>query len=191
MRERSSGSRRNVVALLVAPTLLSLLFAAAPATATAIYGYTGADLVGIFVGERVHGFLIFADPLPPDMPLQDVESLLTDRYFQDGGNVYASRYVVESFSVGTNSAGDIVEWSIFVESFGSTGCQFAGPCSLSSNGSPTGGSDSIRMWDGYYPVGGADSSSPGTWLTGVPEPSAALLLLFGLVSLSAARRFAR
>jgi len=188
MCDRRGRPRTSVVALVVVP-LLALLATPAPATATAIYGYTGTDLIPPMFGlERAHGFLVFAEPLPPDMPLQNVKSLVTYSYFRDGGNVYRHGRVANTFLVRTNSAGDIVEWSFFVESFGSSGCQFTGPCQMWSNGSPTGGSDSVLMWDDDYPAGGGSSSSPGTWLTGVPEPSAALLALVGLGSLGAIRR---
>lgn len=193
MRDRNSRTSVapiRVVSILILPTLLlTLLVAAAPASATAIYGYTGAPLYPpIFHLERVQGFLVFAEPLQPDMPFQDVTSLVTYSLFRDGGNVYPTGGAHETFSVRTNAAGDIVEWSFFVTSYGSSGCQSPGPCTLSSSGSPIGGSDTVRMWDESFPVASADSSSPGTWLTGVPEPSAALLSLVGFVSLSAIRR---
>lgn len=191
MRDRRIPGAATSI-LVVPILLLAFLVAAAPSGATAIYGYTGAVLSGpLHDGKRVQGFVLFEDPLPSDMPFQDVKSLVTHHYFRDGVNFFLPSGGLYSFSVGTNSAGDIIEWDFSMSSFDNSGCAISGPCALLSRGSPTGGSDFVQMLDGSFPAFDASSSSPGTWLTGVPEPSTALLGLAGLASLGAIRRWAR
>ena len=146
------------------------------ALATAIYTYEGDPYrrtSGAYSPDmRLTGFVELAAPIAPSSSI-DLGDVLSFE-FDDGLKTVSSvDGLGDSLVLQTNALGEIEVWSVLIEE-SSLSIRSVGDASSDL------GSDLVLS-----DLGAARNNSPGRW---VPEPSAAALLGFGLVSLASGRK---
>jgi hypothetical protein len=164
---------------------------AAHASATVLYRYVGAPYTEAFgpfePGMRIEGVLGFDSPLPGNVEMQDVAALVVSYAFTDGVHPVAGDFHPHWLRVTTDDQGSIVAWDAGLLS-GFTPQASYRPGSRNPPVSGTAVFDYVITTEALGGGGGvyieATSSAPGTWTTGVPEPSAAMLVGLGLSCLS-------
>lgn len=189
----------------------TFLFVSAPALANVIYMYDG-NAFNEFVDstppagsysteDRISIRLEFAQPLAPNLVLQELHSIVLSFSASDGKSTLSGLEKTGGVSLATNSAGEIVAWSLFFtsERMGAVGDQATQISSenflsffvqddaklLECTSSSFPGTCSQALFDEGKVFG-----QPGSWAI-VPEPSTAALLAAGLLSLAASRRLFR
>lgn len=203
MPTTASTSRALALGLLA---VFLLIAAAAPASANVIYTYEGNPFTTAVnppftAGDRVTGFMEFADTLQANLDRANVGSLLLDWEFSAGPVTWSmgdSGITQEGFLVSTDGDGEIVGpgaagdprgWSVVILGEPSA----AGVCNTTVS---TQNLFESNMFDRgiFCNPGGTPpfsnplvSQNPGTW-TLVPEPSTATLAGFGLLALGAIGR---
>ena len=171
-----------------------------PATPTR-YDYAGPFFTGFLApysaALHVTGFLRFADPLPPNMPLTDVTAAVDDFSYSDGIQTRTpADSVVCSLEVATDAAGRIVEWKIelrervasFSDPFQSIDSIHVGTVEVDVGGTNPSGGNPCGAFS-LDPFGSTvGSGRVGTWTfpavsgaAGIPTLSIPGLLLLGLL----------
>lgn len=193
-----------------AACVLALLWAGSVFSET--YDYAGQPFdaagPGIFaVGDRIGGQFSTAEPLPADLPLQDIRTLLLDFHFSDTQQTYTpGNTSIRRFEIATDARGNIFSWTILlwalpvpdsaagtvdglltasdpdgwiIEAFRDAPCE---PPSCQFALPDTGADD--------FALAGSTIGSAGVWTTGtgaaVSVPALSPLGLFFLVALLAA-----
>jgi hypothetical protein len=184
----------------------TLLISSAPASANAFYHYEGAPFTyfvnatppaGSYSSEdRISFFVEFPEPLAPNLAANVASSVLSSS-ITDGRNTF--NHIPAGFSIWTNAAGEIIEWTIdfTTEGFLPLGAVGDQGTTIFSFHRGTSGFDDAKLLQctaSFYP--GTCSQAlfdqgqvlqPGIW-TLIPEPSTALLLATGLLGLAVQRR---
>jgi hypothetical protein len=165
------------------------LKAVSPASALAIYQYTGAPYTAAFgpyqTTMRIEGRVVLESPIPADTPLHDVSDMVVRFVFTDGLNTYLPRDWPLGFSAATDADGAIVSWGLsFTDTFGPRVDLY-----YVTSFNPTGGTifDLIRVENQDGTDFPAWSTAPGSWAL-VPEPSVATLCGLGLGTLAVMTR---
>lgn len=166
--------------------------AGSPASAMAIYSYTGNlyDTIvdnsppGTYTGDmRVVGSITTSTPLPANLPPTDIGPTASFSFDEGRVTITEATALVSFLQVATDEFGNIDEWSLIVSIELTPGppstVEFAGFMSdqIQGDSASLGGLVSRDM---------ATASTPGTWMTTiVPEPSTVGMLALGLTVLAA------
>ena len=204
--------RLSLAALLTLAGLLLTLGTVTPASATAIYSYTGNNFDTITdndspsgtyaVSMNVTASCSLATALPENLPLTNIVASVLIFTLDDGRSILTnSNSQSLDFYVGTDAQGDIDRWFIQAiiayppspASIGDQSRSIQTKNSLSQGVSDDGMINECTAVSGStcnavsYDWGGI-TSNPGSW-SAVPEPSTALLLALGLAGIAAGRRW--
>jgi len=157
----------------------------APASATAMYTYTGNDFTIVTspytTSMSVTASMTLTNPIGPNQTnVDEVPNLIALSMFDGVQTINLSTPSVAPIATfTTNSAGNITNWDVEL------------PVSLQfhiiyTENDSTLVQDAGQLFNG---AAGANSSQPGVWtLVSVPEPSSVVLLAVGLVAMAGARR---
>jgi hypothetical protein len=201
----SHSVRRLAIPLLLSVFLAPCLLASR-ASALATYHYTGNDFSTQSydssstggtntIRTRVTGSFTVATPLPADLPYSNIGSSVLSLSFSDGLSIIddISHTSVLAFNVRTDANGGIIEWAVILDVLpdDETGAHVYIDTMNAAHVYPI-----IRNWPPQavdlvagQSYTGALWDNPGTWtMTLAPEPSTALLLAAGLMTLGMQRR---
>lgn len=195
-------------------TVLALAMAAAPlaAHASQVYTYTGqfyTDVTGAYTNSmRVSGSFTLAQALAADLPATDITGLVTQFSFFDGlHTIDTGSTKTMVFSIGTDAAGGIDEFNIFLETgypFPTSAADHRFRVQLSSSNVPTHAEaidwqcmsvDFNNQCNGEFESQSGRDNNPNwlrVWISSaqadLPTPSTGLLVALALALLAGARR---
>jgi len=198
------SDRKGLVCVSTALLILMALgiCIATPARADATYQYTGEPFTTWYgddscvsgVGEcQITGTVTFASVLPDNLTIPaccSLDATALSWSFTDGFYTLNQSNSQQFFAFSTNSRGVITAWNFGLGSHSACGHP-AFDCYV-IEGIDAYGEASDDSKDYFVTPSGGESFVPGSWtlisVTGVPEPSAALLLGTGLFAIVAMRR---
>jgi hypothetical protein len=166
----------------------AVLFAASPASAQAVYVYTGNNFTNVFApgyttSNKITGTLTLSSALPSSLTtLTNEVALVTSYSFSDGVNTFTSPCCDAGsqtvFDFTTDASGNILTWDVTLE----TNDNHTGDLTTE------GGVNSFDQSLVGGVLGGSNDGSPGVWslqstTSAVPEPATWALFLLGFGAL--------
>jgi len=160
----------------------------APASATAVYTYTGNDFTSVTspytTSMSVTASMTLTNPIGPNQTNVDETSNLVAISLADGVHslsLTTPNIEVTTATFTTDSAGNITSWNVLLGVFVGVS-----PPVISTENDQTLVQDTGAFLNG---PSGAVANDPGVWtLVSVPEPSSVVLLALGLVAMAGSRR---
>ena len=179
---------------IIAGALLIMGSSVSPALTATVYSYTGNPFVfltnsvpnppGAYDSTMsVNGSFTLENPLPSNLPFQNIFADVLDFSFFDGRNslTIANTGIVNNFSIETNASGAISTWSINLQT-SSTSSLLLGQQAFrifSGSGSDIGNifqcvlrESNATFCQGLAEDRGQVNSNPGTWAAATVGPSA-------------------